>query len=181
MAQALAAKGVPGLDGNCVERPEVYLGDAQQRSPAEPANQGYAEQDKRGPHSGQCCDLTRHLGQPGGCDQRSEAEQDPGYQDQRDPRERQLRQADLGKQAAGDRNERALLRARGVVLGIALARIDEQGRKRRCGVSRPGSRIRFHHGDRPVTSEMPPGPYQSPARRPPGTAPEIYSAYERAI
>ena len=51
-----------------------------------------------------------------------------GSQDRYDPRERELRQADLGQKAAGDRQKRLLLWARGVVLGVAVARIEDRPR-----------------------------------------------------
>ena len=126
MADRLAAERVSRLDPERVERPEILLGRAKQRAPAEPARKRHAEQHQRGANSGQFEDADKRRRQPRRSRSAALRPRSPPAARSRRSRRAELRQADLGEKAAGDRQKRLLLRARGVVLGVAVARIEDR-------------------------------------------------------
>ena len=66
------------------------------------------------------------LADPCGQRERRETEQNGGQQDRKRPGEQELRQADFGQEAAGDRQKRPLLRGGMVVLHVPKTRIEER-------------------------------------------------------
>ena len=72
----------------------------------------------------------------------------PGTHQQQDPGDDQLGQADLDQQAAGQRQHRAALGAGGVVLDIAMARIDDQACAARAAIACCFLRLAFPAIDR---------------------------------
>ena len=70
MADRLAAERVSRLNPKGVERPEILLGGAKQRAPAEPARERDAEQHQRGADPGQFEDPDKDVANPGGDDER---------------------------------------------------------------------------------------------------------------
>ncbi len=138
----LAAERVDRLDRDGVERPEAMLDGAEQRPPAEPAGHDHRhEQEQRQDVADPRGDLGRQGRKPAGDDERRDAQQQAGQHDEQTPRCDQLRQADLGQQAAGDGEQRALLGAGRVVLDVAEAWIDEwsHGSGRRTQIEGPVS------------------------------------------
>ena len=128
MPDRLAAQGVSGLHAKRVERPEIRFRNAKQGTPAEPARGDDREKQKRGAESVQFQDSGKDAADPRRHDERREPQDRRRQHDRRNPCEQELRQADLGEQASGDRQKRLLLRARDVVLGVAIARIEDRSR-----------------------------------------------------
>ena len=125
LPQRLAAHRVGGLDGERVERPEAVLGQPEQRTPAEPADDDDDhEQDRRPEACERRCKLARKLAEPDRGDDRRDPEHQTRHHHQQREGHQQLRQADLRQQAAGERQQRAALGAGGVILDVAAARID---------------------------------------------------------
>ena len=146
VTQRFAAERVAGLHGERVQRPEIRLGDPKQRPPSDPPHGSDRKQDEyRSParlRSGQV-DPEAFASQ---ADARSGAKpkQHCRQHDRERPGEQQLRQADFGQQASGDREERPLPRAR---RHRPRCRHDEdrQGRLRRravCAENRDGHSTR---------------------------------------
>ena len=150
MAQRLAAKYITWLDGERVERPEVDLGDPQQRPPSDPSQRDESDQYQYqcGADFRQRQNVPRHLGEPCGRHQRREAEQDRRQQQRDRPGEQQFRQTDFDQQTSGDREQRPLSGARGVVLDIALTRIDG-GKHNAFDIRWITSRSGLRHDERP--------------------------------
>ncbi len=142
MPDRLAAQGISRLNAKRVERPEILLGRAEQRTPAEPARKRHAEQHERGADSGQFEKPGKDVANPCRRHQRRYSQNRRRRHDRRDPREHEFRQADLGQEAAGDREQRLLLRARGVVFGVAVARIEDRAPGNRRAALKPGSGAR---------------------------------------
>ena len=126
MAQRLAAKRVAGLDGQRVERPEIGLCDPKQRPPSEPSERDDRNQHQRRADPRQFQNVFGYGREPGRRHQRREAKQHRRQQQRDGPGEQQFRQADFNQQTAGDRQQRSLSGAGGVVLNVALAWIDQQ-------------------------------------------------------
>ena len=126
MTDRLAAQGVSRLNAKRVERPEIGFRDAKQGTPAEPAYGDDSEKQKRGAEPVQFQDSGEDAADPRRHDERREAQDRRRQHDRHNPRQQEFRQADLGEQAAGDRQKRLLLRARDVVLRVAVARIEDR-------------------------------------------------------
>ena len=125
LAQRFAAHGVGGLDGQGVERPEAVLGQPKQGAAAEPSQRDHDREDDQRPNPrNRILKLGRQLAEPDRGDDRRDPEYQPRTDDQHKPGHRQFRQADLRQQAAGERQQRATLGARCVILDVAAARID---------------------------------------------------------
>ncbi len=132
MAQGLAAKHVAGLDGQRVERPEIGLRDSKQRPPPEPSECHDRNQHRRRAGPRQFQNVVGYGREPGRRHQRRETKQHRRQQQLNAPGKQQFRQADLDQQTAGDRQHRSLPGAGGIVLDIALARIDQQAAVSGC-------------------------------------------------
>ena len=130
MTYGFAAKRVGRLNGQGIERPEIRFGGPQQRPPADPSQSGDCDEEQRGPQTRLPDELDRGRGQPGRGHQRRQSKKDARHQDRSHPGEQQLGQADFGEQAPGDGKKRPLLRAGGIVLRVAPARIEERGSRR---------------------------------------------------
>ena len=126
MPDRLAAQGVSRLNAQGVERPEIRFRRAKQRPPADPARAGDSDQHQPGADAVQFQQPGPDVADPCGRDQRRETQDRRRKHDRRRPRDDELCQADLGQEAAGDCEQRLLLGARRVVLGISVARVDEQ-------------------------------------------------------
>ena len=126
MADRLAAQGVARLNAKRVQRPEIRLGDAKQRAPAEPADEDDREQHEPRAESVEFQHSGKNVPDPCRRDKRREPQDRRRQHDRRHPREQEFRQADFGEQAAGDRQKRLLLRARNVVLGVSVARVEDR-------------------------------------------------------
>ncbi len=124
MPQRLAPERVARLDRERVQRPEVGLAEAEQRTPADPSNRQDRQNHDSRADPRRLGEAVGGLADPGPKDERRETEQDGRQQDRDDPGEQELRQADFGEQAAGDRQQRALLGGGMVALHVAEARIE---------------------------------------------------------
>ena len=142
MPQRLAPECVAGLDRKRVQRPEVLLRHAKQGSPAEPGDGKGDENDQDGARSGGLRETDPRFSDPGGESERRKAEQHGRQQDRERPGEKELRQADLGEQAAEHRQKRALFRGGPVVPHVAPPRIENQRR----GTAREARSIGFGGG-----------------------------------
>ena len=145
MADRLAAQGVSRLNRERIKRPEIRFSDSKQWTPAEPARGDDSEKQKRGADSVQFQDSGKDAADPRRHDKRREAEDRRRQHDRRNPCEQKLRQADLGQEAAGDRQKRFLLRARDVVLGVTVARIEDRPLKTRLAALKLGLGARGNH------------------------------------
>ena len=94
-------------------------------------------------------------GEPFGDDDRRKSKQQSRKHQQERPGDQQLGQADLDEQAAEQRQHRAALGAGGVVLDIAMARIDDF--RRRGGRNLRFARLTFPRHGRPPASFPPSG------------------------
>src|SRR5512143_678081 len=121
MAQDRPARGVAGLDEKGVERPEARFGKAEERPPAEPADGAGREHenDRRPEPDLWRGDIVRDRPEPHGRDYGNETEQDARDDEEERPGDDELGQADLDQHAAREREHRALLRARSVILDVA--------------------------------------------------------------
>src|ERR1700722_7532990 len=126
MADRLAAQSVSRLNAKRIERPEVGLSNAKQGTPAEPAYGDDSEKQKRGAEPVQFQDAGEDAPDPRRHDERRKAQDRRRRHDRDDPRQQQFRQADFGQEAAGNRQKRLLLRARDVVLRVAIAWIEDR-------------------------------------------------------
>ena len=124
--QRLAPERVSGLDGERVQRPEVCFRQAEQWAPTDPGDRQEGDEGDRGADPRRLGEPVRGLADPAAEHERREAEQDGGQEHRRRPGEDKLRQADLGNEAAGDGEKRALLRGGAVVLHVAEARIEKR-------------------------------------------------------
>ena len=137
LPERFAERGIAGLHDDGVERPETLLDEAEEVAPSEPGERDEAgkgedrpdAEDERGQLVGD--DL-----EPFGENDRNKAEQQAGKQEQNYPGEDQLGQADFDQQAAGERQHRAGLGARGVVFDVALPWVDDG-----CGIAGFGLRL----------------------------------------
>ena len=125
MAQGFPTERIERLHGQRIEGPEAALDGARQRAQPEPADSGDKSQGQGRPQARQISKPTCRLRPPGRDEQRRQAKQHARRQHKKDPAQHQLAQVDLAQQAAGQGQKRALLRAAGVILDIAIAGIDE--------------------------------------------------------
>ena len=125
MTQRFAGERVAGLHGERVERPEIGLGNPKQRPPSDPSQRDDRDKASAVPipvSAASRCDSFR---KPGGRQQRRQTQQHCRQQQQHRPGEQQLGQTDFDQQAAGDGEQGPLPGTGGIVLDIALARIDQ--------------------------------------------------------
>ena len=125
VTQRFAGERVAGLHGERVERPETGLGDPKQRSPSDPSQRDDRDQSERRADPGQRGKPVRQFRKPGGRQQRRQTQQHCRQQQQHRPGKQQFRQTDFDQQAAGDREQGPLPGTGGIVLDIAVARIDQ--------------------------------------------------------
>src|SRR5215831_19674303 len=123
MQEALAPRGVTGLNHQRVQRPEASFGHAEELASPEPRER---EQGANEQHRAQRARRRRReCAEPDRRHDRNEAQQDGGDHRKEDERYRQLRETDLGEETAGEREEGAMLEAGYVGLDVAVARIDQ--------------------------------------------------------
>jgi hypothetical protein len=124
LTQRLAANRVGRLHDEGIERPEAFLRQSKQGAAAEPpdGDDDY-EEDRRPDASERGCELAREFAEPDRRYDRRDPQHQTRYDDEEGESHRQLRQADLCKQAAGERQQRAALGTGRVILDIAAARI----------------------------------------------------------
>ena len=132
MPDRLAPERVAGLHRERVQRPEIRLGEPEQRAPAVDRDRRRGDHDDHRADLGRLVEAVRRLADPRRQDQRREAEQNRGREDLDRPGDGELGQADLAEQASGDREQRALLGRRVIALEIAETRIDQRRGSGRC-------------------------------------------------
>ena len=125
MAQTLASQHIAGLDGKRVQRPEAALDRAEKRPPSEPADGADGQEEQERPDARKRHDPAGDIAEPGGDDERRDAQKDTRHQGEDDPGQGELGQVDLTQEGARDGDERMRLRAAGVVFGIAAARFNQ--------------------------------------------------------
>ena len=130
MPDRLAAQGVSRLNAKALSAQKFASATRNKRPPADPARADDREKHesrRRMPYNSSNLEKTPPTHAV--ATERREAQDRRRQHDRRRPRDEELRQADLRQEAAGDREQRLLLRARGVVLGVSVARIDDRPRR----------------------------------------------------
>ena len=124
MPDQFSPESVAGLDGERVQRPEVRLGEPKQWTPTESRDDHGGKHDERRANPCRFRETAGGLADPGRQDQRREPQENRRQQDLDEPAEGELGQADLAEKAARNRQQRALLGRRMIVLEVAEAGIE---------------------------------------------------------
>ena len=126
MPDRLAAQSVSRLNANRVERPEIRFRDPQQRAPADPAGERDDEQNQRRADPANSSARTKTPPTQAVAMSGARPRMTAGATIDASHASRSFVRLISASRPAGDRQQRLLLRARGVVLDVAVARIEDR-------------------------------------------------------